>query len=85
MFESFGCNRQYVTVPLAVDESPEPRVVLLPQVVEARPDEELVERVHALQHVHPVGLSGLNGIADMGILTHAPSSKQICSAEHLHG
>ena len=48
-----------ITVPLAVDESPEPRVVLLPQVVEARPDEELVERVHALQHVHPIRLSGL--------------------------
>ena len=46
-------------VPLPVDESAEPRVVLVPQVIEARPDEELIERVHALQHVHPVGLSCL--------------------------
>ena len=40
--------------PVDVDESWDARVVLVPKVVKARPDQELVERVHALQHVHPI-------------------------------
>ena len=66
-----------------MDEGPEKGVVLVPQVVEARPDEELVERVHALQHVHPIGLSrlwdrviGLENFQG----SHATLIKEVCSA-----
>ena len=63
-------------VPLPVDESAEPRVVLVPQVIEARPDEELIERVHTLQHVHPVGLSCLWN-KEQGGVKSTPSSPRL--------